>query len=258
MLTTTQPYFTRPDEEQPYYDMLESQYRSLPAAPYPLLATVRAEYHGVAFAISRYVQSMQRVEALGLRAYPLQVAPAISVQVSPAAGALPLTSKEFSFAVTLRSNVKKPAEGTLKLDLPAGWKSEPAEYHFITQREGDTKTVTFEVEPRNIKAEAYTIKATAQYGGRTYEEGYQIVGYPGLRPTDFFRPATYRAVGVDVKTAPNLTVAYIPGTGDDVARGLEDLGINVHVLPADEAAQTNLAELRSRCSWVSAPIASPK
>lgn len=237
----TRPYFTRPDEEQPYYDVVNTKYQSLSSAPYPLVATAEFEFAGVKFGVSKYVLSMERVEGLGIRAYPLQVGPAISVQVSPAAGALPLDAKSFAFSVTLRGNRKAAANGSLKLDLPPGWTSDPAEYHFTMQREGDTQTVTFQIQPRNIKAEAYTIKATAQSAGQTYTEGYQIVGYPGLRPTNFYRPATYQAVGVDVKTAAHLTVGYIPGTGDEVPRALEDLGVGVRVLPPGEVEKTDLS-----------------
>ncbi len=37
----TRPYFTRPDEEQPYYDIVDKRYQTLPVAPYPLTAHVR-------------------------------------------------------------------------------------------------------------------------------------------------------------------------------------------------------------------------
>ena len=36
----TRPYFTRPDEEQAYYDLADPRYRNLPLAPYPLSAAV--------------------------------------------------------------------------------------------------------------------------------------------------------------------------------------------------------------------------
>jgi len=48
-----------------------------------------------------------------------------------------------------------------------------------------------------------------------------MVGYAGLRPYPFYRPAIYRAVGVDVKTAPGLRIGYLPGTGDEVPQALE-------------------------------------
>ena len=48
----TRPYFTRPDEEQAYYDLTDPRYRNLSLAPYPLSATVRVSYRGAAVHLS--------------------------------------------------------------------------------------------------------------------------------------------------------------------------------------------------------------
>jgi hypothetical protein len=137
--------------------------------------------------------------------------------------------------------VKGRAKGVLHLHLPESWVSKPAEYPFEMQRDGDTETVTFEVAPRNIQSKAYEIKAVTDYQGKTFEEGYRLVGYPGLRTYPYFRPASYRAVGIDVAVAPGLHVAFVPGTGDDVARALENLGVSVQILSAAAIQSTNLA-----------------
>src|SRR5581483_3778500 len=158
---------------------------------------------------------------------PLLMAPAISVSVSPAAGAVPLTATSFAFSCTLHTNVKGPAKGVLRLSLPQGWDSKPAEHDFAFTRDGENETFGFEVTPRSIKPEPYEIRAVAEYNGHNYEEGYRLTGYAGLRPYPLYRPASYKAVGVDVKTAQNLRVGFIPGTGDDVPQALEDLGVHV-------------------------------
>jgi hypothetical protein len=101
--------------------------------------------------------------------------------------------------------------------------------------------VTFQVTPRSLKAAKYDIRAVAAYQGKTYEEGYRLVGYPGLRPYPYYRPAAYQAVGVDVKTAPDLRVAFLPGTGDDVPRALEDLGLHVQVLSGGDIETGDLS-----------------
>ncbi len=36
-----------PNEEQPYYDLIDPRYRNLPLAPYPLAAHARVTYRGV-------------------------------------------------------------------------------------------------------------------------------------------------------------------------------------------------------------------
>jgi hypothetical protein len=108
-------------------------------------------------------------------------------------------------------------------------------------RDGEDHTITFSVEPDGVKPGEYRITAVAEYEGKSYEEGYRMVGYPGLRPYPYYRPAVYRAVGVDVKTAPGLRIAYLPGTGDDVPQALENLEQSVRVLASSDVTQGNLS-----------------
>lgn len=237
----TKPYFTRPNLEQGYYDLTDERFRNLSFGPYPLYAIAKLSYRGADITIEKVVQANQRIEGIGNVEDPLLIAPAISVMVSPPAGAVPLTSRSFSFSCTLHTNVKGPAKGVLRLRLPQGWESKPTEHEFAFARDGENETVDFEVTPGTMQPQAYEIKAVAEYAGHQYEEGYRLTGYPGLRPYPLYRPSTYKAVGVDVTTAKNLHVGFIPGTGDDVPRALEDLGVSVTWLSSGDIESGDLS-----------------
>ncbi len=237
----TRPYFTRPDEEQPYYDLIDPRYRNLPLAPYPLAVRAKLSYRGVPFEVAEDVQTSERVPGIGILLNPLLVAPAISVSVSPTAGAVPLESKTFAFTCTVHSNVKGPAQGILRLKLPPGWQSNPPEAKFAFSRDGEDQTLVFSITPDAVKLTSYTLTAVAEYAGHSYTEGYHLTGYPGVRPYPFYRPATYKAVGVDVKTAPGLHVGFLPGTGDDVPKALENLGMNVRILATSDLTHGDLS-----------------
>jgi LmbE family N-acetylglucosaminyl deacetylase len=237
----TRPYFSRDSEEQPYYRIDDPRYRNESLAPYPLAAKVEVNYHGAVFPISEVVQAFSRTSGLGLISNPLLVGPEISVTISPAAGAVPLGTKSFSFAVTVHSNVKGPAKGTLKLSLPAGWKSDPATAPFSMARDGEDQTMAFTVSPSALQSGDFKITAVAEYAGKEFREGYRLTGYAGLRPYPYYRPAVYHAVGVDVKTPAGLKIAYLPGTGDEVPQALENLGENVRILAASDVEQGDLA-----------------
>jgi LmbE family N-acetylglucosaminyl deacetylase len=237
----TRPFFTRPDEEQAYYDLADPRYRNLSLLPYPLAATVRVSYRGAAVHLSQVVQSVERISGLGMQPQPLLVGPAISVTVAPSAGAVPVGAASFAFACTVHSNVKGPAHGTLRLSLPPGWHSTPETAAFSMDRDGEDQTVAFSVLPDSVRPGEHRITAVAEYQGRKYEEGYRLVGYPGLRPYPYYRPAVYRAVGVDVKTPAGLRIGYLPGTGDDVPRALENLGLNVRILASSDVTAGDLS-----------------
>ena len=239
----TKAYFDRPNREQPYYDIKDERFRNLSLAPYPLIASVRMAYRGANFEISEVVQANQRIEGVGMVQNPVLMGPAISISVSPSAGAVPLSSSAFNFSCDIHSNVKGAAKGTVRLRLPEGWQPSPAEAQFAFARDGDNQTITFQVTPHDIKARRYDIHAEALYGGKTFEEGYRLVGYPGVRPYPFYRPSKYEAVGVDVTTAPDLHVGFLPGTGDDVPRALEDLGCIRKFFPPPTLKQATSAIL---------------
>lgn len=238
----TKPYFTRPNNEQPYYDVQDPRYRNLPLAPYPLAASATIEYRGAAVTLREVVQTVQRTPGIGLESHPLIIGPPISVWVSPRAGAVPLDTKSFSFSCTIHSNVKGPANGKLRLKLPAGWTSTPAVADFSTSRDDEEQTILFDVSPNGIKPGQYKLTADAEYQGKTYEEGYRMVGYTGLRRYPYYRSATYLAVGVDVKTAPNLRVGFFPGTGDEVPQALANLNTNVRILSPSDLQSGNLSD----------------
>jgi LmbE family N-acetylglucosaminyl deacetylase len=230
----TRPYFVKQDEEQATYTLADPRYRNLSLAPYPFSASAELSYRGVALHLSQVVQTNHRINALGIVPEPLIVGPPISVTVSPAAGAVPIGTKSFAFTCTVHSNVKGAAQGRVVLKLPAGWKSLPETAPFSMDRDGEDRTITFFVEPGIIQPGEHVITAAAEYQGRTYEEGYRLVGYPGLRPYPLYRPAVYRAVGVDVKTASGLRIGYLPGTGDDVPTALQNIGVNVTTISASD------------------------
>jgi LmbE family N-acetylglucosaminyl deacetylase len=239
--TFTRPYFTRPDLEQSYYDISDERYFGRPLAPYPLAGWAEFEYDGAPIHIAQYVQTVQRVTGQGSVYLPLTIGPAISVSLTPKAGIVPLSANAFPVTAVIHSNVKGPATGTVKLDLPSGWSAQPPESKFSTSEDGQDDSATFTVQPENLSQKPYQITAVGEYQGEAYKEGYVTTGYPSLTPYLLYRPASYRLTGVDVKVAPDLKVGYVMGSGDDVPTSLEHLGIHVSYLGPSDIATGDLS-----------------
>jgi LmbE family N-acetylglucosaminyl deacetylase len=236
----TRPYFTRPTPEQPYYDISDPSLLNRPLAPYPLAGWAEFNYNGVPLRLGQVVQTVHREHGYGDLYQPLVVVPELSVNIASPAGIVPLGSKAFPLTVSVKNSQQEVAGGTLRLELPAGWTAEPPAFQFYL-RANEAAPVTFTIHPASLAPENFTLKATAQSGNSVFSEGVETVGYPGLRPYFLYRPATYRARGVDVKVAPNLNVGYVMGTGDDVPQALEQLGIRPHLLSASEIASGDLS-----------------
>ena len=167
------------------------------------------DYHGADSTIRKAVRTNQRVEGIGLTENPLLIGPAISVSVSPWPAQFP-SAQRVHFFLHAAQQRQRSAAGSVRLHLPDGWTSSPAEAHFQFAHDDASETLAFQVTPRSVEARKYEIQAVAEYQGKTYNEGYRMVGYPAIRPYPSYRASTYEAVGVDVKTAPNLRVGYRP------------------------------------------------
>jgi LmbE family N-acetylglucosaminyl deacetylase len=87
--TPTEPSFSRPNIEQPYYDVANPELRGLSFAPYPLEAWAEFSYDGVPIRLGEVVQTMQRIMGPGGIFQPLVVTPPVGVRVEPEGRILP-------------------------------------------------------------------------------------------------------------------------------------------------------------------------
>ena len=236
----TKPYFDRPSIDQSYYDVRKPEYRNLPLAPYPLQAKVSLSYHGAHFEITEAVQTVQREVGAGTVNEPLPIGPAISLTMLNSAGVLPLDKTSIPLSVKVHNDVNGPAQGSVHLDLPTGWKSAPASQPFAFAQDGQEQIATFTVTPTAVQEKTYQIAAVANYANHEYKEGFVQVGYPGLRPYFEYSQAKYDLNGANVKVSPSHQIGYIEGSGDDVPTSLENLGVHVQFLTRDDLATGDL------------------
>jgi LmbE family N-acetylglucosaminyl deacetylase len=236
----TRPYFTRSSAAQPYYQITNPQYENLPLAPYPLTAWAEFNCDGVDFTAGQVVQTARQETGPGMMLNPLMVTPAVSVRVSPQAGITPLASKSFELAALVHTEAQDGAKGTVRLELPAGWRSEPAAGSFTIERAGQEVTVPFQVFPDRLEQKQYTVTAVAESAGRQYREGFLTVGYPTLRPYNLYMPSTFRTAAVDARMVSGLRIGYVMGTGDAVPESLKNLGVQAEFLSPENVSQGDL------------------
>jgi LmbE family N-acetylglucosaminyl deacetylase len=235
----TQPYFTRPDTEQAYYDLTQPQFRERSFAPWPLAAWVEFTFDGLPIRIGQVVQTMQRVTGPGGVFEPLVVTPTIGVGIDPEARIIPLDGSPLPVRVTIHAQAA--TEGKVNLNLPAGWTAQPASAPFHLPAAGDSEPILFSVTANPTSGSAFSIKAIVHSDDHDFSSGWQSIGYPGLRPYNLYRPAELKTRKVDVKLAPGLSIGYVMGTGDLVPAAIEGLGITPHLLTAAELNSADLS-----------------
>jgi len=184
-----------------------------------------------------------RLENGKLEKQQLAVVPPFSVALEPSEQILPVADgKETAVKVGVSSNLTGAPAGTLHLDLPAGWRAEPDSLKVSLPKRGDQQDFTFKVFPANLKEGRSEIRAVLDAGGTKYAEGYTLVTREDLGSAYYFQPAVQRVSIVDVKIPANLKLGYILGAGDDIPTVLQQIGMNVTIIPAEKIATDNLAQ----------------
>ncbi len=239
----TRPYWRRDSIQEAAYklDKPELAGRALPPAPVVGFANYEVEGAAASVAHGAEVSSVDR--AGGQTRHTLLVAPALSVQFTREMGVIPAGRRDYSLRVVLRNNVKGAASGTVRLELPSGWTSTPAEAKFAFDKENEEHSVDFKLAAPTSGAassQAFRIQAVARLGNREFREGYTTVTYPGLARVNLYRPAVHQVGMVDVRVAPGLRVGYVMGSGDEIPESLEQLGVHVEMLNTADLATGNL------------------
>ena len=115
--------------------------------------------------------------------------------------------------------------GTLQLDAPTGWKVTPTTQSFRLKAIGDKARFTFTVTaPPQAATAGITASAEinrARFSSRRVEIRYDHIPLQLLQP-----PARIKAVSLDLAIR-GRQVGYVPGAGDSVAEGLQQMGYTV-------------------------------
>jgi hypothetical protein len=174
----------------------------------------------------------------------LLIVPAVSVKMSPEIAIFPAGSSDRAreLRVTVTNDSLGPADNAVTLTLPAGWTSSPAEQGVKLGRSGEAQTVRFLVTPPpKAPLGEVRVRAVATSGAQTFSRGYQVIEYPHTRRRHIAHEAETTLKIIDVATAPNLTVGYIMGVGDQVPPSIAQLGARVEMIDTDMLAWGNLS-----------------
>jgi LmbE family N-acetylglucosaminyl deacetylase len=173
----------------------------------------------------------------------LAIAPAFSVMLEPGEQVIPVEGASGSHVtVGVSYNLSAPAEGVLRLELPQGWRAEPAAAPVRFTQRGEKHDFQFTVFPGNLQQGRAQVHAILESGGQRFTEGYSLVSREDLAAFYYYQPAVQRVSIVDVKVPPGLKVGYIMGAGDDIPTVLKQVGMDVTLIPAERLASEDLSK----------------
>ncbi len=246
----TTPYW-RPVPGTARYEFEPGVPFGLPFAPTPFRARLALTIAGTPVAVERPVKfryegnifsGEKRAELLVVPRYSVVVTPDIAIVPTDAgsAGKAAPPTREVRVAVT--NGTRGAAKATVALEAPDGWKVEPPSAPVDFAREDETETARFRVTPpAGVRAGTYTVRARVRDNGETFSTGYQVIEYPHITRRHRVVAAETAIEAIDVKVKPGLRVGYVMGVGDQVPPAIEQLGVAVTLLGADDLAWGDLA-----------------
>ena len=243
----TKPYWGR---KNPYKETINTlgnpAYATLPLPPWPIQANAvynvvegKGTVHAVAMA--KYIDPV-----LGQQQHELAIAPAFSVQfANPSQLVRTESSKSFPISVRVRSQLTGPADATVHFALPSGWTADPTSRPVHVAHEGDTAELQFTIAPKLDGETHYDLTAIADYQGKQFKEGFDVVSRADLDTFYYYHRATLDISAVNVAVPPKLRVGYVMGAGDDIAAAMKQLGIDVTVLNPGDLARADLSQFQT-------------
>ncbi|HVN18729.1 MAG TPA: PIG-L family deacetylase [Dongiaceae bacterium] len=244
----TRPYWHRDDPNSESVNHIDiEKYATLPFPPPALQA--RVEYavpsgtdhrrNGITVpVVTPFLDSDGKQ-----RARTLAIVPSFSVALEPGTQVISThNGNTTNVTVGVASDLTRAVRGDLRLELPQGWRSEPAQSAVNFSHRGEKQEIQFKVFPAQLRPGRDTIRAVFQSDGQKYSEGYTLVTREDLGSFYYYQPARQRVSIVDVQAPHDLKIGYIMGAGDDIPPVLQQIGMNITMIPADHLATEDLSK----------------
>jgi hypothetical protein len=237
----TLPFPPPPLRVRVQYEVIEHSKRNSPLPD--IVKNLRTKKDAPSGEISATVFVPFTNEAGKREKFPLAVAPIFSLNLEPGEQVLPVQNgKVITVKVGVSSNLTGAPNGKLRLELPSDWKSEPQELPVTLAKRGDKQDFLFKIQPGSLREGRTEVRAVLDAGGKTYADGYTLVTREDLGAAYYYQPASQRVSVIDVKVPKDLKVGYIMGAGDNIPTVLEQIGMNVTLIPAEKLGSEDLGQ----------------
>ena len=249
---STQYWTPRADAAR--YDFQPGVPFGVPFAPTPFTATFDLTIGGADVSVTRPVEFRYDNILAGEKRMDVQVVPAFAVTSRPAIAVVPAGAPgRRTIEVAVTNHTPGPASGSVSLQLPSGWKSEPGSVPLTFSREDEQVTATFAiVVPAIARPIEHRITAVARSGAIESSLGFEVVEYPHIHRRHVVTAAETRVKVIDVAIAPGLRIGYIMGVGDQVPAAIEQLGAELHLITPAELASADLSRYHAIVTGVRA------
>ena len=241
----TQPYWLEKNRANFAFDWsTPDTAKNMPFQPPLATAEVKINIGGEEVTVTKPVQYRYADDVRGEIRRDLNVVPAVSIGLESDLLIVPVLPRPQKYRVimTVTNNSPQEIKGTMKPDLPAGWKLTPAAIDFSLKKRSEKTTLAFDVSvPANTKTGEYELKANAVVNGRIFNLTMNEIAYPHIQTHRRYTPAIVAAEVLNLKISP-VKVGYVMGSGDAVPEAIKRMGLSVTMLESNDLATGDLSK----------------
>ena len=240
----SQPYWLVKPPQAGAYTVDNQLLIGLPESPVERMR-IRLTVAGTPIELLRPVLYRYNDRLEGEKVRPLTVVPpvAVNLPLSPDDIANQVLLFPAAAARSLRVTVKAQvanAEGSLRLDVPAGWKAEPRSQPFRLAAVDDRQELAFQATPPAGEGTA-ALHAIATVAGKEVAAGMASISYAHIPQQILFPPSDVKLVRSDIQVTARR-VGYIMGAGDEEPDALRQLGLQVALLDEEDLRTGDLSK----------------
>lgn len=140
--------------------------------------------------------------------------------------------------VLLKSASSVTRGGDLKLELPAGWRTEPVNFSFELKQQGEEQSFDFLVFPGQQEFDG-NMNAVVESEGNKFSNSLLTIQYDHIPVQTLLPVAKAKVVRMNLKKE-GAVIGYIRGAGDDIPGSLRNLGYEVWEMKNEEITAANL------------------
>ncbi len=255
----TRPYWHRNDPETEPINTIDKdkeQYAGLPLPPPEVRVVARTGEGSELLTATCMVKFKDALGVVSER--PLAVAPAFSVMLDPGEQVIatqdgpqpnvkvdvfsnlsPASSPETASAKSAES------EGDLRVAVPENWRAEPSDKQLAFHERGEKQSFDYKVIPGNRIEGKKEILASFKSGETSYREGFSVVTREDLGTFYYYQPATQHVSVIDVRVPKDFKVGYVMGAGDTIPTVLQQIGMDVTLIPAEHLNAEDLSKYQT-------------
>jgi hypothetical protein len=247
-LEPTQPFWLRNRPGKGLFAVEDQALIGPPESAPPLMARFVLAAGGQRLVYSTPVAYRWTDPVAGERYRPFEVAPPVTARLGKGVYLFP-DARARELDVMVKSAVRAIAGG-VRLDLPDGWRSEPARAPVALDGVGAETTLRFRIYPPPVGARAGGgsasapsatgwVRAVVEVEGRSHSSRPVTIDYSHIPLQTVLMPAEARLVRTDVKRS-GQEIGYIMGSGDPVPEALTEMGYRVTLLSDDDVERSDL------------------